>query len=124
MAVVRAPRVLTFGVAAIGEDRPNPLFGRQHIMENQAPNTAERDGVYVLADGTPVRVKAGEPIPLGAKLRGGIPDREETPRQRERRLIAEAAGDAAPEPTAAPDAGERARPAAPENRAKTAPKEA
>lgn len=112
MAVVRAPRgTLTVGAAAIGERRPNPLFGRQHEMD-RAEHTAEKDGIYELADGTPVRIKAGEPLPLGATFRGERADLPESPRRRERRLIAEAAG-----------AEERARGAAPENRARTAPAE-
>ena len=98
MAVVRAPRhpdlkagqPVRFGAARIGERRPDPLLGRRHVMDASDIKTADKTGVYELADGGRVRIKEGEPLPLGAEFRYEGEDPAESPRQKERRLIAEA----------------------------------
>lgn len=64
--------------------------------EGDEPAKVEQTGIYVLEDGTPVRLKEGDVLPEGATFRD--------------------AGDVQPQ------AGEeRAKAAAPENRAKTSP---
>lgn len=139
--VVRVPRdirptVVQFGRAAIGETRPNPLLGRKHIMENDEIQKADQTGVYTLADGTHVRLKKGDPIPLGATFRDAGLGRPMSARSKEKAAIV-AAGQAA-QPDADPSAvetvrhavlgddddGKRAKTAAPENRAKHAAPEA
>ncbi len=84
-------RVMQFGRAAIGEARPNPLFGKVHIMDGTELKTADKTGVYTLVDGTPVRIKKGDPIPDGAEFRDAKEDRPMSPRAAERARIAKAA---------------------------------
>ena len=64
-----------------------------------------KTGVYTLIDDTPVRLKEGDMLPLGAKYRDAGSEQEQSPRQVERQAIAEAEQ-------------QRAKGAAPENRAK------
>lgn len=55
------------------------------------PNKVEKTGVYKLPDGSHVRLKEGDVLPLGAEWRDAGEDPVETARGREKRLIAEAA---------------------------------
>lgn len=99
----------TFGRAAIGHDRPNPLFRSDHVMDN-APQSkkAEKTGVYVVKEGTGtethMRFKEGDILPDGATFRDAGSEREPSLREQERARIAGATD-------------ERALSAAPENRA-------
>lgn len=100
----------TFGRAAIGEERPDPLGGI-HIMDNADDRPkAKKTGVYVVtnAEGTVShqRFKEGAIIPDGAEFRdGGKPI--ESPLQDEQAKIAE-------------ETEKRSKGKAPENRAKGA----
>jgi hypothetical protein len=102
-------RLLTFGKARIGHDRPHP-YGGIHDMDTT--DKVEKTGVYTLVDGTPVRLKEGDVMPAGAKFRDAGEDLAQSPRQMERERIAEATD--AESKAAAKEA--RAKGPAPENR--------
>jgi hypothetical protein len=120
----------TFGRAAIGHDRPNPLLRSDLVMDN-APdaNKADKTGVYKVVDDSGTEThqyfKEGDFLPANAEWRGERDeDAVKSPRQAERERIAgmteeRAAAETEAEP--APQPEERARGAAPQNRAKSAP---
>jgi hypothetical protein len=102
---------ITFGRAAIGETRPNPR-GAIHVMKQADDRPkAKKTGIYIVKEDsgteTHLRIKEGDFLPEGATWRDEGAEREPSLRERERAAILE-----------------RSKGAAPENRAKTAPKDA